>query len=318
MSSELPSDPEELLAYLSENRIADGLPVIPPTEPRIERMTAATSRDPDDVLLDIPTSFAPLSVEVLARCAVLAGCKPEYFPAVVAAFDGLAEWDNLRAAIATTSGFAIAAIVNGPVRTAWHINAGTGLFGPGYRANATIGRAINLAFMIVGEAFPETGTMATHTHPGRYTYCFGENEAGSAWEPLHVARGGLDAEESAVTVAAAQAPKLVSEGNETAPEDVLASLAEGANGATATHIPTGEVIFVLSADHAGRLGANYTKDEIKEYIYENTTRDGDDSLLASPADAIIVVAGGIGNYSSVLPAWPSGTPTTTVPIEYES
>lgn len=315
MNSDLPTDPEDLLAYFSENGLGDGLPVIPPTAARIDRMVDATARDRTEVLLDIPTSFEALSIEGLARCSVMAGCAPAYFPAVIAAFDGLAEWENLRAAVATTSGFAILAILHGPVREEWDVNSGTGLFGPGYRANATIGRAINLAFMVVGETYPGTGTMATHTHPGRYTYCIAENEEESAWEPFHVARGGLDVEESAVTVAAAQAPKLVSEGNQTAPEAVLATMADGGTGAIATRIPTGEVLFVLSADHAGRLGANYSREEIQAYLCENITRRGRGPVVESPSDVIIVVAGGIGNYSSVLPTWPSGTPTTTIPFE---
>lgn len=317
MSSEPPSDPEELLAYLSENDMGDGLPVVPPTDNRVKRTIEAASEDSEEVLLEIPTDSAPLSVDALARCAVMAGCKPEYFPAVVAAFEGLAKWEHLRAPLVTTSGFSICTILNGPVREEWDVNCGTGLFGPGYRANATIGRAVNLAFMVVGEVFPVTGTMATHTHPGRYTYCFAENEEGSAWCPLHADHGGLNPGESAVTVAAAQAPQLVGEGDNTAPEEVLDELVAGASGLAATRSPTGsETIFVLGADHAERLGESYDKATVKEYLAENATRATGDPLMRSPDDAIIVVAGGIGNWSSILRTWPpSEAPVTTEPIE---
>ena len=316
MSADVPSDPEALLSYLAEHDLGDGLPVIPPTDERIDRALDATPRSPDEVLLDLPTSGAPLSVESLARCAVMAGCRPAYLPALVAAFEGLAGWPNLRAPIATTSGFAVCAVLSGPVREDWTVNCGTGLFGPGYRANATIGRAINLAFMLVGEVFPVTGTMATHTHPGRYTYCFGENEAGSAWDPLHVERGVLEPDDDAVTVFPAQAPQLVGEGSNTAPEEVLSELARGASGGAATKIPVGgETVFVLGADHAGRLGDAYSKREVAEYLFEHAERGTGEPLLRSPDDAVIVVAGGIGNWSSILHTWPSETPVTTVGIE---
>lgn len=313
MISDFPTEQEALLEYLAENQLGDGLPVVPPTESRVDRMIEETSRDPDAVLIDLPTSFEPLSVRALGQCAVMAGCKPAYFPAVVAAFEGMAEWDNLRAAIATTSGFAILTVLNGPVRDAWGVNTGTGLFGPGYRANATIGRTVSLAFLVVGEAFPGTGTMATQTHPGRYLYCFGENEAASAWQPLHTSRGGLDRDSSAVTVAAAQAPKPVSEGDRTAPEELLDTFVEGVEAATATAIPSGDVIVVLGEDHAGRLGDHYSKDEVQAYIADHASGPNG-PVVPSPDGVIIIVGGGIGNYSSVLPTWREGTPTTTVAL----
>lgn len=312
--SDFPTEQEALLEYLSANQLGDGLPVVPPTEARVDQMIEATSRDPESVLIDLPTSFEPLSIRALGQCAVMAGCKPAYFPALIAAFDGMAEWENLRAAIATTSGFAILTVLNGPVRDAWDVNTDTGLFGPGYRANATIGRSVSLAFLVVGEAFPGTGTMATHTHPGRYLYCFGENEEASAWQPLHVSRGGLDRDSSAVTVAPAQAPKPVSEGSRTAPEELLDTFVDGVEAATATAIPSGDVIVVLSKDHAGRLGEHYAKDEVQAYITDRATSTNGEPVITSRDEVIVVVAGGIGNYSSVLPTWREGTPPTTVPI----
>lgn len=315
MSQEVPSDPAALLAYLSENEIGDGLPVVPPTEDRVRETLARTSRSPSDVLLQIPTSGADLSVQALARCAVMAGCRPAYFPGVVAAFEGMATWENLRAPIATTSGFAILSIINGPVRDAWNVNSKAGVFGPGYRANATIGRAVNLAFMIVGGTFPETGTMATQAHPGRYTYCIGENEAHSSWSPLHVDLCGFAPDESTVTVLPAQGPKLIGEGDNTAPEDVLDALADGAIGAAASEIPIGpQTVFVLSQDHAGRLGAVYEKHEVKSVLYEQCTRNGE-LAIESPEDVLLVVAGGNGNYSSVLHTWRAKTPAVCTPIE---
>lgn len=314
MLGDFPTDHGELLEFLAANQLGDGLPVVPPTPDRVNEMVASVGRDPDDVIFEIPTSFEPLSVRALGQCAVMAGCQPAYFPALVGAFEGMAGWENLQAAIATTSGFAILAVINGPVRAAWNVNCGTGLFGPGFRANATIGRAVSLAFLVVGEAIPGTGTMATHTHPGRYTYCFGENEEASAWTPLHVSRGGLAVDTSAVTVAAAHAPKPVSEGDRTAPGELLETFVDGVEAATATAIPIGEVIVVLSKDHAGRLGAHYSKADVRSYLADNAVDQDGDPVLDSPESVIVVVAGGIGNYSSILPTWREGTPTVTRPI----
>lgn len=211
MGVQVSSDPEELLEYLSENDLSDGLPVVPPTEERVGRTLAHTDRDADEVLLELPPLFNELDVESLARCAVMAGCRPEYCPVVEATFDALSEWTNLRAVAGTTSGFAIGEFVNGPIRDELDTNAGTGVFGPGYRPNATIGRAVNLAFVMVGEMVPGTGTMATHAHQGRYTYCLAENEEESPWEPFHADFGDLDPDTSAVTVKSAHVPHHVSE-----------------------------------------------------------------------------------------------------------
>jgi hypothetical protein len=245
----------------------------------------------------------------------MAGCRPDYFPVLVAAFRGFDRMENLGAALATTSGFAAGAVVNGPVSDELDFNAGTGLFGPGYRANATVGRAINLTFMEVGGTRPGQGTMATHTHPGRYTYCFAENEAASSWAPLHAARGGFDADDSAVTAMCLQAPKLVSEGNRTEPADVLDALAAGATGANATGGPTGETLLVLSEDHAGRLGETYARTEVAEYLVEHAERSDGSALFDSTEDVVIVAGGGIGNYSSAIPMWPRGTPPQTVGVD---
>ncbi|MFB6302430.1 MAG: hypothetical protein ABEH78_06170 [Haloferacaceae archaeon] len=322
MSGGVSDDPEELLAYLSQNHLSDGLPVIPPTEERVDRMRAAVDRAPDEILLELPTSFNELTVEALARCAVMAGCRPAYFPIVVAAFDGLADWPNLRAVMSTTSGFAVAQIVNGPIRTDLDINGGTAVFGPGYRANATIGRAVNLAFMTVGELVPGEGTMATHAQQGRYTYCFAENEEQSPWDPLHSDIAELAPEENAVTVISAQAPHHLSEGNireygapDPSPDEILEATAQHAAGAASTgSTHPGEITFVPAPDHANRVAEKYTKREVKEYLYEHCRLDGE-RMLRSPDDARIVVAGGAGNWTSIIYSHTfSGNPATTTRI----
>jgi len=314
----VPTEPEQLFEYLEANDLSDGLPVIPPTEERVADTLARVDRAGEEAILEIPTSFDELTVESLASCAVMAGCRPAYFPAVLAAMEGLAEWPNLRAVMATTSGFCPAVVVNGPARNDIDVNCGTGLFGPGYRANATIGRAVSLAFITVGRVLPGAGTKATHAHPGRYTYCFGELEEESPWDPLHVDRADLDPETSAVTVYPAHSPHLLDEGIGPDPddEDILDGLAHGATeSAMGPSTMPGPMLFVLGQDHAGRLGRDYEKRDIKEFLHQHCRWGDDNPLLRSPDDALVMVAGGIGNYSSVVHSMTAaGNDPETVPV----
>lgn len=297
-------DPVALLEELSENDAGDGLPVIPPTAARVEEMLAASYREGDDLVMEIPTNFSELTVKKLAECAVMAGCRPNYFPVLLAGFEAMAEWDNLQAALSTTGGFWVSLVVNGPIREELDINCGAGLFGPGYRANATLGRAVSLAFIHVGGVYPGVGTMATHGHPGRYTFCFGEREEKTSWDPFHTDLADIDPETSAVTAITAHSPHLISEGSHEVPGpmDVVKSLGRGGAhpGAPACMTP-GEVMFVIGPDHAGILDAEFTKDEVKELLYEHCRLPfSERALMRSPDDARIVVAGGVSNMSSVI------------------
>lgn len=314
-----PTDPVALYERLESERLSDGLPVVPPTDGRVERHLATVDRDPAAVVTDVPTSFAPLSVESLARCAVMAGCRPSYFPVVLAAMAATDEWANLEAALATTSGFCPLVVLNGPVRESLNVNCDTGLFGPGYRANATIGRALSLAFLTVGGVYPGSGTMATQAHPGRFTYCIGENETASDWPPLHADPGGLDPERSAVTVTTAHSPILVDEGPGDDPDaaDILDSFVRVASAtAVGPARREGQILFVLGQDHAGRLADEYAKAEVRAYFREHCESPADGSrLLADSEDAVVLTAGGIGNYSSVIHTMASaGLPAITRPL----
>lgn len=314
MEDDLPTDPDEALEYLADDERGDGLPVVPATDERVGETVAAGSCAADKRITTVPTGGGELTAERLAQCAVMAGCEPAAMPVLEATFEGFGRMENLTAALATTSGFAPAAVVNGPIRDELGFNDDTGLFGPCYRANATIGRAIALVFVVVGGTRPSSGTMATQTHPGRYTYCFAENEAASAWKPFHVARTGFDADESAVTALCLQAPKLFSEGDLTEPADILATTADGVSAASTTGLPAGESVIVFGSDHAGRLGEAYTRAEVAEYLLEHAERWDGSPLFESTDDVLILAGGGIGNYSSAIPMWPRGTPPQTVRI----
>jgi hypothetical protein len=168
----------------------DGLPVIPPTEVRVVRMLGGSTRSPDEVVAVIPPNQVPCTVEKVAINAVMAGCKPEYLPVVLAAVEAACMDEFcLHGVLATTYFSGPVVIVNGPVSKAIGMNSGINAFGQGNRANATIGRALQLVVRNVGGGRPGEIDRATLGNPGKYTFCFAENESGSPWEPLSVERG---------------------------------------------------------------------------------------------------------------------------------
>ncbi len=185
--------------WFCREKLSDGLPIVPPTPERVGRMLDGTRRDPEEVIGVIPPKWAPATIEKIAINAVMAGCLPEYLPVVVAAVEAICEPRfNLYGVQATTGYVGPALLVNGPVRKQLEINCDAGVFGPGYRANATIGRTIRLILITVGGGFPGDTDRSTFGWPGKYTMCFGENQEKSPWEPYHVEMG-FKADESTVT-----------------------------------------------------------------------------------------------------------------------
>src|SRR5512132_1369694 len=189
--------------------VTDGLPVVPPTRARVARAVAAAGRAADDLVAVVPPNYGRATVEKIAISAVMAGCRPEYLPVVVAAVEAVCdEAFDLHGVSATTNAPAPLIVINGPVRKTLDVNCGAGVFGSGWRANATIGRALRLVCVNVGGARPGVVSMSTLAHPGRYTYCIGEAEEDNPWEPLHVEHG-FAPEDSTVAVLAADAPITV-------------------------------------------------------------------------------------------------------------
>src|SRR3989442_5982883 len=163
-----------------ERGVTDGLPVVPPTRARVEAMLQATRRAPGWLLGELPPNYGRVTVEKVAINAVMAGCRPDYLPVVLAAAECACEPAFNLHGVATSTHFSTPLIlVNGPVRTRIGLNSGFGVFGPGYRANATIGRALRLLMINIGGARPGEISMSTFGHPGRYTFCIGENEEAS-------------------------------------------------------------------------------------------------------------------------------------------
>lgn len=313
--------PFEAMDAFLERGWTDGLPVIPPTPERVEAALAAAGVPPGLVLGAIPERRRTVTAEKVAVNAVMAGCRPDYLPVVVAAVRAMLDPAfGLHGPAASTAGVAPLVVVNGPYAREIGVNGGQNVFGPGHRANATIGRAVRLVLHnVCGHVF-DKGTLG---HPGRYTYCIGEIEDGRL-DPLHVERG-FDRDESAVTVMAAEAPNQVSNHVSTTPEGILATLADRMRALGSANVGgQQEMLVVLCPEHAATIAAaGWTKRDVRERLWRTAVRTrgdlkaggvlppdapGDDAEIVravpTPDDLLVVVAGGdAGRFSAVLPGW---------------
>jgi len=316
----------------------DGLPVVAPTAERVRQMVAASRRAADSMVGRIPPRWRTATVEKIAVNAVLAGCRPEYFPVVLAAVEALLEEDCQLYSIQTaTNTTAPLVIVNGPVARELDINAGGNVFGQGSRANATIGRAVQLVFRNIGGDIAGATDMATHGQAGKFTACIAEAEEESPWAPFHV-ECGFAASDSTVTVIGASAPHNVFTYGCESGQDILDHLigAMTALGHNNIIFPTGP-LMVIGPEHAATLARDgIGKSEIRKAVFERariplsrfaqrTVRglrhrrarwfaevgDGDHIGVADrPEDAHIVVAGGAGIHSLFVPTAFSLRPVT--------
>src|SRR3990172_9096602 len=189
-------------------------------------MLEAMGKHPEDLLGEIPARARKITAEKLAINAVMAGCLPVYAPLLLAMTEALCDPAfSVHGPTASTSGMGILTIVNGPVASQIGLNAGENLFGPGWRANATIGRALRLLLRNVCGAVPGVLDRSCFGHPGKFTYCIAEDEAHSPWTPLHAERG-IPSEESAVTLFAGESPHQVANQTASDPEAILATIAD--------------------------------------------------------------------------------------------
>jgi hypothetical protein len=309
------------LEEMFERGWTDGLPVIPPTPERVETMLGST--DGAASLGPVPPAMGEATLERVAACAVLAGCRPAYFPVVVAAARAaLDPAFNLHGQAVTTQPAGQLVVVNGPVREAVGLNAGMGALGPGFRANLTIGRALRLLITLTGGAMPGTLDRATLGHMGKVGFCLAENEEASPWEPLHIERG-FGPGQSVVTVIGSDAPLSVSDHRSRTPEDLAYVLAWAAASAWSTNWwPLAEpAVFIICPEHADMFrAAGWTKQRLRRFMFEavrkpaSTLRRGETTPFVhaadpaaevpkwtSPEGIVLIVAGGeAGRYSAVL------------------
>jgi hypothetical protein len=327
---------DDPLEALFERGLTDGLPVALPTRARVDAAVAASGRAAGDLVALLPPSDARATVEKIAVNAVMAGCRPEYLPVVIAAVEALCdERFGLLGVSGTTDAVAPLVIVNGPVRAALDINAGAGVFGPGWRANATIGRAVRLVWANLGGARPGVISMSTFGQSGRFTYCIGEREEESPWPPLHVEHG-FAAHDSTVALLAAEAPQIVADTKSRNGRDLLTTIAHSL-AVVAHHraMGLGDTLLVFSPEHARTLGDDgWSKADVRRFLWERLQtpvrdlipgRDGGEGLtegalaaypdpaanptlvpkFRSPEHLKLMVAGGTaGRFTAIVPGWP--------------
>lgn len=314
--------------YFYERGWTDGLPIVPPTEERVQAMLGGmTWRKPDDIISVVPPRMGVASMRQIAVNAVMAGCRPEYLPVVIAALQAVSEPEyGLSHRQTTTHAGAPLIIVNGPIVSQLRINCGRGLFGPGWRANATIGRALRLVLVNVGGAGPTVDASQTG-HPGKYTYCIAEYEAANPWQPLHVERGFVRGQ-NVVTVVNAEAPHSMTENIQTDPDEIMRTFAScmatlGVNNLYSQ----GNPVLVMGIEHAQHIAsAGWSKHDVQQALFERARQPwglvknrgkskgprfpefvdrSDDSsmvpIVGQPEDLIVIVAGGAGGKSMFLP-----------------
>jgi hypothetical protein len=314
--------PEALLAEFTRRAWCDGLPIVPPTPERVAAMLGG--RDGARVLGSMPPLWRQATLEKLAVNAVMAGCEPAAFPIIVAAVEAMLDPAfNLYGVQATTHPVAPLLVVNGPYGRQIGLHSGSGCFGPGFRANATIGRAIRLILLNVGGAWPGRYDMATQGSPAKFAYCIAENEAASPWAPL---RAG-----DVVTVYGGEGPHNVNDHVSTSAMGILANVADTAvslGSNVGWYFSQAQLMVVLGPEHARTIaGDGLDRADVQRFVYENArqplslmrlggmygmqdwlpwmnaTSDPDARLprVPSPEDVFVLVAGGSGKHSAVVP-----------------
>jgi len=242
----------------------DGLPIVPPTTGRVEEMLDFSPMSRDAVIGELDPLKGVASVEKIAVNAVMAGCRPDYFPIVLAVVQAIAEPEfNLRGVQTTDENVTPLILVNGPIAKQIGMNDGFGCLGPGWRANATIGRAIRLIMQNIGGGWPAVVAFAGLGQPGRYTLCFAENEAQSPWAPFHVDQG-FDAAQNIVTVLRAESAINVTGGL----EEVASVMGSAASAFSWLH--GGIVTAAISPATAAALAKDgVSKEEARRWLHEN-------------------------------------------------
>lgn len=320
---------EDEMESLFDRGWTDGLPVVPPTPARVLRMLDGTDRAPDDVVALIPPDLAECNVEKVAINAVMAGCRPEYLPVVLAAVEAACTDEfNMHGLICTTWFAGPVVVVNGPIAGRIGMNSGGNALGQGNRANATVGRALQLVIRNVGGGRPGEIDKATMGNPGKYTFCFAENETDSPWESLAVEHG-LDPGTSSVTLFAGSGVQGVIDQLSREPESLARSLA-----ACLAVNPHPKLVFAfdamlcISPEHARVFReAGWDKQRLRGELETLLTVEGD-GIVAGAGDMaegmpegfagmelpkfrpgglqIVHVGGTAGLFSAIIGGWASG------------
>ncbi len=324
-------DEAAALELLHASGCTDGLPVVIPTQGRVDRLVLASGLDADHLLGEMGPGGGAATIEKIATNAVMAGCATDHMPVVVAAIRALLRPEfDLGEMQATTHSTAPLMIVSGPMVRHCDIACGFGALGPGHRANASIGRAVRLCMMNIGDARPGVSDMALLGHPGKFGFCLAEDEAASPWESLGRS-AGFSIEESVVTILGAEAPHSVVFTNDAddadSPSRLLRAVAAviANTGSNNANFGAGSVAVAFNPEHAEVLaaaGMDRAKVQAELHRLATNTRghlrslntgflragDEDDVVHAvrRPGDIVVFVAGGSGLYSAVFPSWAAG------------
>ena len=317
-------DASQANEFYFEKGWTDGLPILPPTEDRIQTMIEQVGLDPDHEITFIQERRVSVTVGKVAINAVMAGCKPEYMPVIIATLEAIGDpLFSYHGPATSTGGAAVFMLVNGPIAKELHINCGDNLFGPGWRANATIGRAVRLVMRNVIGTLPGRLDRSTLGHAGKYTFCIAENEEESPWPPVHVERGFRPGQ-NAVTVLAALAPHQFYNQLSNTAEGILTTACANMRISAGAGNPR-EYVMVIAGEHMRVIAKEgWSKEDIRRFCFEHTQaslgelkrihvmpgdiRPGDETVMQSivptAGDFIMVAAGGQGGaFSCYIPAW---------------
>jgi hypothetical protein len=317
-------DLDDAIEFCFRQGWTDGLPVVPPTEARVRAMLEAARLEAKQQVTYIEHRAVSITAEKVAINAVMAGCRPEHLPVVVAAVEAIGDprW-SYHGPGTSTAGAGALMVINGPIRRELDVNCGDNLFGPGWRANLTMGRAVRLVMRNVCGSRPGTLDRGTLGHPGRLSYVIGENEEESPWTPLHVERG-FRPEQSTVTVMAAEGPRQFYNQLSSTAEGVLTTLADDMR-ISGNVMGQPNYVLVLAGEHMRTIaGGGWGEPEIREFVWRHThnshahlkrtqrmsgpLQPGDEDrmrpLVETPDDILVVAAGGrAGAFSAYIPGW---------------
>ncbi len=322
--------------FFLEKEWSDGLPVVTPTEERVQRMLTGTCHDPEEVIGRIPPAMEPATVRAVAIHALMAGCKPEYLPVVLGGITLMLRQElNLNAVQGTMGSAAPLMIVNGPHAQKIGLNGGRGCFGPGFRANASIGRAIRLILLNLGGGITGLGSSTAFSSPLRYTACLTENMEHSPWESLAVSLGYAP-QENVITCAMVDPPNFCFDDASREPRRLLTGIADSMSviGSFNISVPRSPMVVVMGPLHATICAkSGMSRADVHRRLCEMAGRkvrdlkgggawrheralkinvDPDDDeyfvrAIKDPGDLQLIVAGGLGSNSAVCHGWGGGS-----------
>jgi hypothetical protein len=322
--------------FFLEKDWSDGLPVVTPTERRLERMLEGTRRDPAEVIGTIPPAMEIATVRTVAIHALMAGCKPEYLPVVLGGITlMLREEFNLNGVQSTQGAAAPLMIANGPYARKIGLHGGRGCFGPGFRANATIGRAIRLMLQNLGGGIAGIGSSSVFSSPLRYTACLTENSEDSPWESLAVSRG-YSVDDDVITCALVDPPRYCHDDASREPQRLLTGIVDSMVdlGQWSMLIPRCVMVVAMGPQHAAicaeagmshadterrlcemagrtvrelKSGGNWRDERARKIDIDPDDGDRFVHAIKDPRDLQLIVAGSVGPFTAVCHGWGGGS-----------